>query len=158
MVQSLHGITINASDREELSVRINNEHLYLKKSNIDMRVFETCHDKPEGISDEEILKDFEKFFKTHNEAVVLVRKKLRLETINSVERYCGKHTENVRREQYKNQIQKDIFDINLGHALIRFMPNNIFLFEGNVNSSVTPIHFELLPEEYENLKKIYTTF
>ncbi len=158
MVQSLHGITINASDREELSVHIGNGYLYLKSSNINMRIIETRHDKPEGISDEEILMDFEKFFKTHNEAVVLVKKKLRLETINSVERYCGKHTEDLRRGHYQNQIQKNIFDINLGHALVRFMPNNIFLFEGNINSQTTPINFELLPEEYENLKKLYTTF
>lgn len=158
MVQSLYGILVKASDREQLSVRINNKHLYLKFSNINMGIIETCHDKPEGVSDEEILKDFENLFKVHNEEVDLVKKKLRLETINSVERYCGKHTEKLRKEHYKNQIQKNIFDINLGHALVRFMPNNIFLFEGNGNFKDIPLMFELLPEEYENLKKLYTTF
>lgn len=158
MVQSLHGITVNASDREGLSVSIINGYLYLKSYNINGQIIETRHDKPQDISDAEILSDFENFFKTHNENVISVKSKLRLETINSVERYCGNHTADFRRENYKNQIQKDIFDINLGHALIRFMPNVMFLFEGNVNSNVIPIMFELVDEEYEHLKKLYTTF
>lgn len=157
MVQSLHGITINASDREELSVSINNEYLYLKSSNINMRTIETRHDKPEGISDEEILMDFEKFFKTHNEAVVSVKNKLRADTIRAIELFCGKHTESSRRAHYHLQIQKDIFDIKLDFGYIRFNPKYLFLFEGFGDSTI-PVMFELTSEEYENLKKLYTTF
>lgn len=157
MVQLLHGITINASSREELSVSVVNEYLYLKTSNINGRIIETRHEKPKGISDKEMLMDFENLFRAHNESVVSMKNKLRLDTINSIQGYCVKHTENIRREQYQKQIQKNIFDIKFDLGVIRITPKYLMLFEGFGDVPI-PIIFELTSSEYEGLEKIYTTF
>lgn len=153
MKDTLYGVSVSVSDREYVSVRINDGYIYLKISNINLKSIETRHEKSNSVSDSEILKDFEDLFKEHNQIVSDVKNRIRKETIDDIKSYCGMHTEDERREQYTNQIHKGIFDIRLQNYSVRFMLKTLFIIDEH-----SPILFDITDSEFEELKKLYTTF